>query len=166
MGPVSEQPVSDEGILAEVEPAETRQELFQKGKRRVGAKSARPKRPKPTLSVGSPTPAGVGATGARDSASEPINRRFTTVGSNPLDEIEWEQRTSAIMDEQGNVVRELPDLEVPKGWSQLATDILALKYIRKAGVPKTGNETGARAVVYRIAHSIREGGERLRGSFF
>lgn len=168
MGPVSEQPVSPEA-RAEVEPvspkvhqggpAETRQELFQKSKRRVRAKSARPKRPTATPQ----SPLGAGQVG--NPVLEPITRRFTTVGSNPLDEIEWEQRTSAIMDEQGNVVRELPDLEVPKSWSQLATDILALKYIRKAGVPKTGNETGARAVVYRIAHSIREAGERLGGYF-
>ncbi len=151
MGPVSEQ------------PAETRQELFEK-KKRAGAeprsKAARPKRP--TQTPATPTSAEAGVPSA---ASEPITRRFTTVGSNPFDEIEWEQRSSAIMDEQGNVVHELPDLEVPKSWSQLATDILALKYIRKAGVPKTGHETGARAVVHRIVHSIREAGEKMGGYF-
>ncbi len=48
---------------------------------------------------------------------------------------EWTHRVSRIVNPDGTVVFEANDVEVPKGWSQVATDILAQKYFRKAGVP-------------------------------
>ena len=47
---------------------------------------------------------------------------------------EWVRRTSRIVNPDGTVVFEAPDIEVPAGWSQVAVDILAQKYFRKAGV--------------------------------
>jgi ribonucleoside-diphosphate reductase alpha chain len=56
-------------------------------------------------------------------------------------------------------------VEVPEGWSQLATDIVVSKYFRKAGVPGVGHETSARQVVDRVARTLREAGETLGGYF-
>ena len=94
-----------------------------------------------------------------------ISRRFTRSGVNPLDEIEYEYRSSMITNPDGSVVFKMDDVEVPKTWSQLATDIIVSKYFRKAGVPGTKHETSARQVVYRIAHSIRTAGEKFGGYF-
>ncbi len=92
-----------------------------------------------------------------------FDRRYTTAGINPLDEIEYEYRRSVITEPDGSIVFEMKNVEVPKTWSQLATDIIVSKYFRKAGVPgPTGTETSARQVVYRIAHTIRMNGEKKR----
>jgi len=94
-----------------------------------------------------------------------IERRFTKPDSNPLDEIVYEKRSSAITNPDGSVVFKMENVEVPKSWSQLATDILVSKYFRKAGVPGVGREQSARQVVYRIAHTIRTAGEHFGGYF-
>ncbi len=51
------------------------------------------------------------------------------------DLFEWEVRTSKIINPDGTIVFQMVDIEVPEHWSQVATDILAQKYFRKAGVP-------------------------------
>ncbi|MCX8038528.1 MAG: vitamin B12-dependent ribonucleotide reductase [Candidatus Sumerlaeia bacterium] len=90
-----------------------------------------------------------------------IERWFTQPGINPLDAVEYERRSTVISNPDGSIVFRMDDVEVPAGWSQLATDILASKYFRKAGVPTPeGRETSARQVVHRIAHAIRAWGER------
>ncbi|MBI4374414.1 MAG: vitamin B12-dependent ribonucleotide reductase [Deltaproteobacteria bacterium] len=88
-----------------------------------------------------------------------IERRFTKKGIDPFGQVEWEKRTSTIKEPDGTVVFETRDLEIPSSWSQLATDILAQKYLRKAGVPGIGRETTARQPIYRIAHTLRGAGE-------
>jgi ribonucleoside-diphosphate reductase alpha chain len=65
-----------------------------------------------------------------------INRFFTTSGSDPLVTIEFVKRTSEIKNPDGSIVFRMEDVIVPKEWSQVATDVLAQKYFRKAGVPK------------------------------
>src|SRR6202451_4913287 len=65
-----------------------------------------------------------------------ITRRFTKSGQNALDSVEYEKRTSRITNPDGSVVFEMNDAEIPKNWSQLATDIMVSKYFRKAGVPQ------------------------------
>ncbi len=54
----------------------------------------------------------------------------------PLDTVEYEKRTSRISNPDGSVVFEMNDAEIPRNWSQLATDIMVSKYFRKAGVPQ------------------------------
>jgi hypothetical protein len=66
-----------------------------------------------------------------------IERKFTTAGQSPFDAVEWTTRSSKIANPDGSVVFEMADAEVPRGWSQLATDIMVSKYFRKAGVPQT-----------------------------
>ena len=75
----------------------------------------------------------------------------------------YERRDVVVANPDGSVVTTVRGVEVPKGWSQLATDILATKYLRRAGLhgdPKQG-ETSARQVIHRIAETIAfEGKER------
>ncbi len=65
-----------------------------------------------------------------------IHRLFTIEGQDPLQSIEFVKRTSEIKNPDGSKVFYMEDVLVPKDWSQVATDIIAQKYFRKAGVPK------------------------------
>ena len=64
-----------------------------------------------------------------------ISRRFTTTGHDPYEGIEFANRTSRIVNPDGSVVFEAHDIQMPAKFSQVATDIMAQKYFRKAGVP-------------------------------
>lgn len=90
-----------------------------------------------------------------------IDRLFTKKGVDAFEMVEFEKRTSKITEPDGTVVFEMKDIEVPKSWSQLATDIIAQKYFRKRGVPKTEHETSAKQVMHRVAHTVRNFGEAL-----
>ena len=94
-----------------------------------------------------------------------ISRRFTRPGMNPLDEATYVKRSSVINNPDGSIVFQMKEVEVPESWSQLATDIAASKYFRKAGVPGTGREMSVRQLVHRVAHTLRTGGEMLGGYF-
>ena len=65
-----------------------------------------------------------------------IKRYFTKDGKDPLSSIEFSKRTSEIKNPDGSSVFKMDDVSVPESWSQVATDIIAQKYFRKAGVPK------------------------------
>lgn len=65
-----------------------------------------------------------------------IKRHFTKKSKDAFSNILFEKRTSRITNPDGSLVFEAGDVEVPSSWSQVATDILAQKYFRKAGVPK------------------------------
>ena len=64
-----------------------------------------------------------------------IERRYTKAGQSAYDGIAFRQSTSEIRNPDGSVVFRLEDIAVPAAWSQVATDVLAQKYFRKAGVP-------------------------------
>ena len=64
-----------------------------------------------------------------------IARHFTKDGQSPYAEIEFRLTTSEIRNPDGSVVFKADDVEVPAAWSQVASDVLAQKYFRKAGVP-------------------------------
>ena len=64
-----------------------------------------------------------------------IERRFTKDGESPYQSIEFRNATSEIRNPDGSVVFRLEDFAVPAQWSQVAADILAQKYFRKAGIP-------------------------------
>jgi ribonucleoside-diphosphate reductase alpha chain len=93
-----------------------------------------------------------------------FSRQFTKDDVSPFDMFEYDYRTSVIKNPTGEIVFQMDNVEVPKQWSQIATDILAQKYFRKAGVPKedgtTGRETTVRQVAHRLAHCWRVWGER------
>ena len=106
-----------------------------------------------------------------------IPRIFTEEGKDAFNSIEFTNRSSAIKNPDGSIVFELKDIEVPKSWSQVATDILAQKYFRKAGVPQLdekgiplmnekgeqvlGSEKSVRQVVARLAETWRHWGEKF-----
>ena len=64
-----------------------------------------------------------------------IPRRYTAEGQDPFAAFTFVPRTSRIVNPDGSVVFEMKDLLAPEHWSQVAVDILAQKYFRKAGVP-------------------------------
>jgi ribonucleoside-diphosphate reductase alpha chain len=80
-------------------------------------------------------------------------RRWTTAGIHPYDQVVWETRTAAIGNEQGKVVFEQKDVEVPAFWSQLATNVVVSKYFR-GHVGHEGRETSVRQLIDRVVNTI------------
>ena len=83
-----------------------------------------------------------------------IERRFTKDGQSPYAEIEFRKALSEIKNPDGSVVFRLADIDVPAQFSQVATDVLAQKYFRKAGVParlKKVEENGVPSFLWRSA---------------
>ncbi len=64
-----------------------------------------------------------------------ITRRFTTEGKSPYDGIAFRGHTSEIRNPDGSVVFRQENTQVPEAWSEVACDVLAQKYFRRAGVP-------------------------------
>jgi ribonucleoside-diphosphate reductase alpha chain len=105
-----------------------------------------------------------------------IPRRFTNEGASPYESFRFVRRDSKITNPDGRVVQSMHEVTVPAHWSQVATDILAQKYFRKAGVPVTdaggspvrdergnavtGGETDARQVFDRLARTWTDWGCR------
>ena len=84
-------------------------------------------------------------------------RFFTEAGIDPFDEIEWEFRAAVIGSENGNVVFEQRDVEIPKSWSQQATNIVVSKYFRgQIGTPE--REHSVRQLIGRVVNTITEWG--------
>ena len=64
-----------------------------------------------------------------------FERRYTTAGQSPYTGIPFRKALSEIRNPDGSVVFRLDGIDVPESWSQVASDVLAQKYFRKAGVP-------------------------------
>jgi len=64
-----------------------------------------------------------------------FDRRFTKAKTGAFGSLEFRTTSSEIRNPDGSVVFSLDNLEVPASWSQVASDVLAQKYFRKAGVP-------------------------------
>jgi ribonucleoside-diphosphate reductase alpha chain len=93
-----------------------------------------------------------------------FQRYFTKEGVNAFDLFTYENRSSVIRNPAGDAVFEMNGVEVPASWSQVATDILAQKYFRKAGVPQadgtTGSETSIKQVAHRMANCWKQWGQK------
>ncbi len=98
---------------------------------------------------------------ARASKGLHVERCFTKAGTDPLEQVVYERRSSTITNPDGSVVFKMEGAEVPSSWSQLASDILMSKYFRRAGLngDKDQAERSIRQVVRRLAHTIRSVGE-------
>ena len=81
-------------------------------------------------------------------------RYFSKEGINVYDLFRYEKRSSVIRNPSGDAVFEMNDVEVPASWSQVATDILAQKYFRKAGVPQPDGTTGSEKSIKQVAHRM------------
>src|SRR5207237_7719000 len=80
-------------------------------------------------------------------------RFFTDAGVDPFDEVEWELRSAVIGNERGEVVFEQRDVEIPKAWSQQATNIVVSKYFRgQIGTPD--RERSVRQLIGRVVDTI------------
>jgi len=92
-----------------------------------------------------------------------IERRQTSPGIDPFDAVEWETRSATIAGSDGDVVFEQRDVEVPRTWSQLATNVVASKYFRgQLGSPS--RERSARQLIGRVVDTITRWGRA--GGYF
>ncbi|HWC18872.1 MAG TPA: vitamin B12-dependent ribonucleotide reductase [Terriglobales bacterium] len=92
-----------------------------------------------------------------------FRRYFTKQGTAPYDQFQWELRTAAITDAQGKIIFEQKNVEVPKDWSMTATNIVASKYLHGT-LGTSERESGVRALVSRVAETIRDWG--VKGGYF
>jgi ribonucleoside-diphosphate reductase alpha chain len=92
-----------------------------------------------------------------------IPRRFTRAGQNPFAALNFVPRTSRIVNPNGSTVFEMPDVPVPEGWSQVAVDILAQKYFRKAGVAAKTTKVAEEGVPAWLQRSVPAAGADLVG---
>jgi ribonucleoside-diphosphate reductase alpha chain len=96
-----------------------------------------------------------GRSGARTGLTIP--RIFSTEGVSPFDQVEWDRRTAAIKDERGRVLFEQVDCEIPRAWSQLATNVVVSKYFYgEINTPE--RETSVRQLVDRVTRTIADWG--------
>ena len=93
-----------------------------------------------------------------------VPRVFSTEGVSPFDRIEWDFRTAEIKDEHGRTIFQQADCEIPRGWSQLATNVVASKYFygdvaSGNGCPSEGKrEYSVRQLVDRVTRTIADWG--------
>ena len=84
-----------------------------------------------------------------------FSRFFTREGVDPFDEVEWESRTALIGNEKGETVFEQRDVEIPKAWSQQATNIVVSKYFRgQLGTPE--RERSVKQLIGRVVDTITQ----------
>jgi ribonucleoside-diphosphate reductase alpha chain len=87
-----------------------------------------------------------------------FQRRFTDGKVPPFDKVEWERRTALIGNEKGQVIFRQENVEVPKTWSQTATNIVASKYFH--GKPNTPErETSVRQLIGRVVDTVVRWGD-------
>ena len=80
-------------------------------------------------------------------------RYFSREGIDPFDEVEWELRSAVIANEKGETVFEQRDVEIPKSWSQQATNIVVSKYFRgQVGTPE--RERSVKQLIGRVVDTI------------
>src|ERR1700691_499229 len=88
-----------------------------------------------------------------------LERFFSHPGVDPFGEVEWELRSAVIAGEDGRVVFEQRDVEVPRAWSQTATNVVVSKYFRgPLGGPR--RESSVRQLIGRVVDTIAGWGER------
>lgn len=85
-----------------------------------------------------------------------FKRHYTKDGVDVFDLFKYDYRSSIIRNPNGEKVFEMTDVEVPEHWSQIATDILAQKYFRKAGVPQPDGSLGRETSIKQVAHRLAD----------
>src|SRR6266487_6023955 len=114
-------------------------------------------------------------TGAKQAATEDISsatrslkgltfhRVYSDPSVAPYDAIEWELRTASIVSEKGETIFEQKNVEVPKSWSQTATNIVVQKYFH-GRLGTADRETSVKQLIERVAGTITTYGEK--GGYF
>jgi ribonucleoside-diphosphate reductase alpha chain len=94
-----------------------------------------------------------------------VPRVFSMEGLNPFDQVDWELRTAEIKEERGRVIFQQNDCEVPRAWSQLATNVVSSKYFygdvaSGNGSPAEGKrEYSVRQLIHRVTRTIADWGK-------
>ncbi len=94
-----------------------------------------------------------------------VPRIFSMEGSCPFDQVDWELRTAEIKEERGRVIFQQKDCEVPRNWSQLATNVVSSKYFygdvaSGNGSPSQGKrEYSVRQLIHRVTRTIADWGK-------
>ena len=86
-----------------------------------------------------------------------VERRYTTEGIDPFDAIEWELRTAIIANDKGETLFRQDNCEIPKSWTQMATNVVVSKYFR-GGQGTPDRETSVRQLIDRVADTITDWG--------
>jgi len=119
------------------------------GERKVEAGQA----PKIPMTVGIPVEVEAVEPVAEPRQGITIRRYFTEAGVDPYTTVDWERRSAVISGEKGEVVFEQHDVEIPKPWTQLATNVVVSKYFRgPLGTPQ--RERSVRQLIGRVVDTI------------
>ena len=92
-----------------------------------------------------------------------IERKFTTQGQDAYADLDFGTTVSEIRNPDGSVVFRLDNVEVPKAWSQVASDVIAQKYFRKAGVPAQSVRVKEKGVPEFLWRSVPVEGTEMGG---
>jgi ribonucleoside-diphosphate reductase alpha chain len=92
-----------------------------------------------------------------------IERKFTTEGKDAYADLDFVSTVSEIRNPDGSVVFHLDNVEVPKAWSQVASDVIAQKYFRKAGVPAESKRVKEKGVPEFLWRSVPVEGTEMGG---
>ena len=92
-----------------------------------------------------------------------IERNFTKAGQDAYASIEFRTVSSEIRNPDGSIVFKLDNCEVPTSWSQVASDVIAQKYFRKAGVPSQSKKVREKGVPEFLWRSVPEDGAEFGG---
>jgi len=92
-----------------------------------------------------------------------IERYFSTEGVHPFSEVEWEERYASITAENGEIIFEQNDVEMPAFWSQMATNVVVSKYFR-VGLGQSTREKSLKTLITRVVETITNWGQE--GSYF
>jgi ribonucleoside-diphosphate reductase alpha chain len=105
------------------------------------------------------TAAAPAAAARRNRNGLPWKRYFTRPGVAPFDEVQWETRSATITNEKGETVFEQHDVEIPTGWSQVATNVVVSKYFRGViGTPD--RERSVKQLIGRVVRTIHGWADR------
>ncbi|MEO7995079.1 MAG: hypothetical protein ABI743_11830, partial [bacterium] len=92
-----------------------------------------------------------------------IQRRFTTPGIHPFDEVQWDRREASIKDETGASYYNQTGVEIPVAWSQTATNIVVSKYFH-GDLQKGQREHSVKQLIHRVTETITQWG--IEGQYF
>ena len=92
-----------------------------------------------------------------------IERNFTTSGQDAYASVAFKSATSEIRNPDGTIVFKLEDCQIPEAWSQVASDVIAQKYFRKAGVPSATVKVEEKGVPEFLWRSVPAEGATMSG---
>jgi len=118
-----------------------------RGRKMSSTPQEKPARSQPQTGFAAPLSMRRAADGLR------IERYFTRPGADPFEEIEWELRSAVITNEKGEIVFEQKEVEVPKFWSQTATNVVASKYFRGT-LGTAARERSVKQLIGRVVRTI------------